>query len=194
VVRLRRLVFRCSDEPGFGDRLPWPGPVGPVRSPGLASPRVTAHVAQGIERRFPKPCVAGSNPAVGTGETPAYAGVSPGPVRHSPPLFAAHRRFPPVRSEPARNQRAGSSGPLRTGGHVHVWWQQGRPKWMEPTMARLERLMTVEQVCDYLEVSRDTWDKWRSKGTGPQARRLPNGSLRITEDDLAAWVDELVAA
>lgn len=61
-------------------------------------------------------------------------------------------------------------------------------------MARLERLMTVEQVCDYLEVSRDTWDKWRSKGTGPQARRLPNGSLRITEDDLAAWVDELVAA
>ena len=54
--------------------------------------------------------------------------------------------------------------------------------------------MTVEQVCDYLEVSRDTWDKWRSKGTGPQARRLPNGSLRISEDDLAAWVDELVAA
>ena len=61
-------------------------------------------------------------------------------------------------------------------------------------MARLERLMTVEQVCDYLEVSRDTWDKWRAKGTGPRARRLPNGSLRISEDDLAVWVDDLVAA
>ena len=54
--------------------------------------------------------------------------------------------------------------------------------------------MTVEQVCDYLEVSRDTWDKWRAKGTGPRARRLPNGSLRISEDDLAVWVDDLVAA
>ena len=27
---------------------------------------LSAHVAQGIERRFPKPCVAGSNPAGGT--------------------------------------------------------------------------------------------------------------------------------
>ena len=27
-----------------------------------------AHVAQGIERRFPKPCVAGSNPAVGASD------------------------------------------------------------------------------------------------------------------------------
>jgi excisionase family DNA binding protein len=61
-------------------------------------------------------------------------------------------------------------------------------------MARLERLMTVEQVCEYLGVSRDTWDKWRTKGTSPKARRLPNGSLRVSEDDLAVWVEELVAA
>lgn len=54
--------------------------------------------------------------------------------------------------------------------------------------------MTVEQVCEYLVVSRDTWDKWRTKGTGPKARRLPNGSLRVAEEDLAVWVEELVAA
>ena len=60
-------------------------------------------------------------------------------------------------------------------------------------MKKLERLMTVNEVCDYLEVSRDTWDKWRSKGKGPRARRLPNGSLRVTEEDLSEWVDELVA-
>ena len=61
-------------------------------------------------------------------------------------------------------------------------------------MERLEQLMTVEQVCLYLGVSRDTWDKWRSKGTGPKARRLPNGSLRVREEDLAAWFEQLVAA
>jgi hypothetical protein len=31
-----------------------------------------ARVAQGIEQRFPKPCVAGSNPAVGTYETAVH--------------------------------------------------------------------------------------------------------------------------
>ena len=36
-----------------------------------------ALVAQGIERRFPKPCVAGSNPAGGTRKVRVYGGIDP---------------------------------------------------------------------------------------------------------------------
>jgi hypothetical protein len=40
------------------------------------SSHVPALVAQGIERRFPKPCVAGSNPAGGTDKTPGQRPIS----------------------------------------------------------------------------------------------------------------------
>ena len=50
------------------------------------------------------------------------------------------------------------------------------------------RLLTVAETCDYLGVTRDTWTKWRAKGTSPAAIRLPNGSLRIPAEELASWL------
>jgi len=57
-----------------------------------------------------------------------------------------------------------------------------------------KHLMTVEQVVEELGVSRSTWDKWRAKGTAPEALRLPNGSLRIRRDALEAWLAGLAEA
>ena len=50
------------------------------------------------------------------------------------------------------------------------------------------RLLSVAEVCDHLSVSKDTWAKWRAKGTAPAAIRLPNGSLRVSVEDLDAWL------
>ena len=44
-----------------------------------------AHVAQGIERRFPKPCVAGSNPAVGALELQRCDGLRAARISRSSP-------------------------------------------------------------------------------------------------------------
>ena len=42
---------------------------------------------------------------------------------------------------------------------------------------------------DRLGVTRSTWNKWRGRGDTPRVVKLPNGSLRIRECDLAAWVE-----
>ncbi len=71
----------------------------PATSPGF-SPTFRAGpapVAQGIERRFPKPCVAGSNPAGGTSDSrpkQVILLVGPDPVidRRCPPLAAVSDR------------------------------------------------------------------------------------------------------
>ncbi len=51
------------------------------------------------------------------------------------------------------------------------------------------RLLAVTEVCDRLGVTRSTWNKWRGRGDTPRVVKLPNGSLRIRECDLAAWVE-----
>ncbi|MDQ3423349.1 MAG: helix-turn-helix domain-containing protein [Actinomycetota bacterium] len=48
--------------------------------------------------------------------------------------------------------------------------------------------MTVEEVCAELRIARATWDKWRQRGCGPRAKRLPNRQLRIHRDDLAEFM------
>jgi len=52
--------------------------------------------------------------------------------------------------------------------------------------------MTVADVCEALEISKDTFQKWRSKGTTPPARRLPNGQLRFDARDVVDWMDTLL--
>ena len=55
------------------------------------------------------------------------------------------------------------------------------------------RWLTTQETCELLQVSRDTFAKWRGKRVGPLARRLPNGTLRFREDEVLDWVDGLVA-
>lgn len=57
----------------------------------------------------------------------------------------------------------------------------------------LARWLTTKEACELLQVSPDTFAKWRGKRVGPPARRLPNGSLRFREDEVLAWLDDLVA-
>ena len=52
----------------------------------------------------------------------------------------------------------------------------------------LTQLLSVAEVCDFLGVSKDTWAKWRAKGTAPAVIRLPNGSLRISVKELDEWL------
>lgn len=54
--------------------------------------------------------------------------------------------------------------------------------------------MTVADVCDTLDISRSTWDKWRQRRIGPQAIRLPNGELRIRRNEFESWLLSLEVA
>jgi len=56
------------------------------------------------------------------------------------------------------------------------------------------RWLTMDEVCESLSISYNTWAKWRQRGVAPQARRLPNGQLRTREDWLAEFMDDLPEA
>jgi predicted DNA-binding transcriptional regulator AlpA len=55
-----------------------------------------------------------------------------------------------------------------------------------------EKLMTIAEVCAYLDISRSTWAKWRARGATPPVIRLHNGSLRVRWSDLDGWVWSLM--
>ena len=59
---------------------------------------------------------------------------------------------------------------------------------MSFTVVAVDELMTVQDVCDVLKVSRSTFDKWRQRRVGPPATRLPNGQLRIRRSELNDWL------
>jgi predicted DNA-binding transcriptional regulator AlpA len=56
--------------------------------------------------------------------------------------------------------------------------------------------MTVESVCKLLAVSRRTLDGWRKRADDPfpAPTRLPNGSIRYSRAEVAAWLDGLPRA
>jgi len=57
--------------------------------------------------------------------------------------------------------------------------------------SRNDEWLTVEQVCDELQVSRRTFDRWRARRTGPRCIRLGgNGPVRIKRCWLEDWIDE----
>jgi predicted DNA-binding transcriptional regulator AlpA len=49
-------------------------------------------------------------------------------------------------------------------------------------------LLTVEQICAELLISRSAFYDWRAKGKAPQCIVLTNGSLRVQRADLARWL------
>ena len=55
-------------------------------------------------------------------------------------------------------------------------------------------LLTVDQLCAELHISRSTFYDWRAKGKAPECIVLPNGSLRVQRDDLAEWLRSRRAA
>ncbi len=89
---------------------------------------------------------------------------------------------PPGRTDTARpaGRRQGTPAPKRlpaSEGHRIRHGVEHLPVWM-----------TVEEVCAELRIPRPTWDKWRQRGCGPRAKRLPNRQLRIHRDDLAEFM------
>jgi hypothetical protein len=51
--------------------------------------------------------------------------------------------------------------------------------------------LSVQQVSAQLGISTSTFYKWRASQKGPRAKRLPNGDLRIREDWLNDFMNEL---
>ncbi|MBS2966495.1 helix-turn-helix domain-containing protein [Actinocrinis puniceicyclus] len=54
-------------------------------------------------------------------------------------------------------------------------------------MAR-DELLTVAQASDELKVSRATFYRWRTLGTGPRCVKLPNGTIRIRRSELERFI------
>ncbi|AEA27663.1 hypothetical protein Psed_5533 [Pseudonocardia dioxanivorans CB1190] len=48
--------------------------------------------------------------------------------------------------------------------------------------------LTVDQLCDELQIARSTFYQWRQVGKAPRCVRLPNGAIRVRRDDLDAWL------
>jgi predicted DNA-binding transcriptional regulator AlpA len=53
------------------------------------------------------------------------------------------------------------------------------------------RHLTVEQVCEDLEIARSTFYDWRAKRKAPPCVKLPNGELRIRRVDYERWLETL---
>lgn len=49
--------------------------------------------------------------------------------------------------------------------------------------------LTVAEVCEDLQIAQSTFYEWRTKGTGPRCKKLPNGQLRVRRVDLESWLD-----
>ena len=57
-----------------------------------------------------------------------------------------------------------------------------------------KRWLTMREVLDELGVARSTMDAWRKDGRAPAFRKLANGELRCSTDELDAFMDALELA
>lgn len=55
----------------------------------------------------------------------------------------------------------------------------------------MPKFLTLQEVCERLQVTRSTLDKWRATGRAPHFRKLPNGSLRCETVAFEEWLDDL---
>ena len=66
----------------------------------------------------------------------------------------------------------------------------------EPQMTRSEparpdprrEYLTIPEVCAELKVSRSTFYYWRQVGKAPRCVVLPNKEVRVTREELDAWM------
>lgn len=49
-------------------------------------------------------------------------------------------------------------------------------------------------VLDELGITRASWYRWRNRGVGPKAHRLPNGHLRVRRSELESFLREMEEA
>jgi len=54
-----------------------------------------------------------------------------------------------------------------------------------------DELLTLDQVAAELKVSREALYRWRRRGSGPPAIRLPGGAVRIRRSALSGWLRAL---
>jgi len=52
-------------------------------------------------------------------------------------------------------------------------------------------LLTIDEVIATLRVSRAAFYRWRRRGTGPTAVRLPGGVVRVQRSALQQWLRSL---
>jgi len=64
----------------------------------------------------------------------------------------------------------------------------------DPAITTAGTWMSMAAVCELLDESRSTIDKWRTRGLFPAARRKPNGSLMFRREDVAGFIANLEVA
>lgn len=52
-----------------------------------------------------------------------------------------------------------------------------------------KKLLSIDDVADYLGVPKNTLYQWRSKGYGPTGRRIGK-YVRYRAEDVDAWIDQ----
>ncbi|MBB4912488.1 helix-turn-helix transcriptional regulator [Actinophytocola algeriensis] len=52
-----------------------------------------------------------------------------------------------------------------------------------------ERHLTIEDVCDDLDIARSTFYDWRAKKRAPRCIKLPNGDIRIRREEYERWLE-----
>jgi predicted DNA-binding transcriptional regulator AlpA len=60
--------------------------------------------------------------------------------------------------------------------------------------ASIDPWLDLSDALAEIGISRATWYRWRNRGYGPEARRLPNGHWRVRRSALDAFMDELEVA
>lgn len=58
------------------------------------------------------------------------------------------------------------------------------------TATARNRMLTIPEVCEELQIAESTFYDWRAKGTAPRCVKLPNRKLRVRRKDFDAWLAE----
>jgi predicted DNA-binding transcriptional regulator AlpA len=69
--------------------------------------------------------------------------------------------------------------------------RRARTALREASPAPSPKMITVNQFCAELDISRSTFYEWRAKGRAPKCKKLPNGELRILLEEYDRWLDDL---
>ncbi len=56
-------------------------------------------------------------------------------------------------------------------------------------MARITRMLKLDEVLEELDMSRAAFYRMRTRGQAPRLIKLPNGQIRCRRSDLDAWWD-----